>query len=71
MMLLAEARLATLSAHLAHLAPEAVLARGYAIARDAHGSVLRSAARVPAGAAVSIQLADGHLDARVLGSHAG
>jgi exodeoxyribonuclease VII large subunit len=60
-------RLETLSAHLEHLAPAAVLARGYAIARDAHGSVLRSAANVPPGAAVSIQLADGSLDTRVIG----
>ena len=59
-------RLETLSAHLEHLAPGAVLARGYAIARDAHGSVLRSAAGVTAGAAVSIQLADGSLDTRVV-----
>jgi exodeoxyribonuclease VII large subunit len=60
-------RLATLSAHLEHLAPDAVLGRGYAIARDAHGSVLRSATSVPQGAAVSIQLANGHLDTRVVG----
>ncbi|MDX9885694.1 exodeoxyribonuclease VII large subunit [Thauera sp.] len=64
-------RLETLSAHLEHLAPGAVLARGYAIARDAHGSVLRSAGSVPAGAAVSIQLADGSLDTRVVGQHKG
>jgi exodeoxyribonuclease VII large subunit len=63
-------RLATLFTHLEHLAPDAVLARGYAIARDANGSVLRSAASVPAGAAVSIQLAEGSLDTRVVGPRA-
>lgn len=64
-------RLETLSTHLEHLAPGAVLARGYAIARDAHGGVLRSAASVPAGAAVSVQLADGSLDTRVVGRREG
>ena len=62
-------RLVTLSAHLEHLAPAAVLARGYAIARDARGDVLRSARSVPAGAAVTIELADGRLDTRVVGRH--
>lgn len=60
-------RLETLAAHLEHLAPGAVLARGYAIARDAHGSVLRSVTGVTVGAAVSVQLADGSLHTRVLG----
>ena len=58
-------RLAALGAHLEHLAPDAVLARGYAIARDEHGQVLRSARGVAAGAAVSVQLADGRLHTRV------
>ena len=62
-------RLETLAAHLEHLAPGAVLARGYAIARDADGKVLRSASNVPAGAALNIQLADGSLDTRVVGPH--
>ena len=56
-----------LAAHLQHLAPQAVLARGYAIARDERGRVLRNAASVPEGSAVSVQLADGRLDTRVLG----
>ncbi len=60
-------RLDALAAHLQHLAPQAVLARGYAIARDERGRVLRSAAGVPEGAAVSVQLADGRLDTRVVG----
>ena len=60
-------RLDALAAHLQHLAPQAVLARGYAIARDERGRVLRNAASVPEGSAVSVQLADGRLDTRVLG----
>lgn len=59
------ARLAALDAHLGHLAPQGVLARGYAIARDAHGQVLRSSQQVAPGAAVSVQLASGLLDTRV------
>ncbi|WP_374616758.1 exodeoxyribonuclease VII large subunit, partial [Thauera aminoaromatica] len=60
-------RLDALAAHLQHLAPQAVLARGYAIARDKQGRVLRSTAGIPEGAAVSVQLADGRLDTRVIG----
>jgi exodeoxyribonuclease VII large subunit len=60
-------RVDTLAAHLQHLAPQAVLARGYAIARDEHGRVLRSASAVRPGATVDVQLADGRLDTRVIG----
>ncbi len=59
-----------LSSHLQHLGPLAVLARGYAIARDAEGRVLRSATAVAAGDAVDVQLADGKLHTRVTGSSA-
>lgn len=58
-------QLDTLRAHLQHLAPEAVLARGYSIARDATGSILRSTAAVQVGDAVSVQLADGTLHTQV------
>ncbi|MCK6408261.1 exodeoxyribonuclease VII large subunit [Thauera sp.] len=60
-------RVDTLAAHLQHLAPQAVLARGYAIARDEQGRVLRSASAVRPGATVDVQLADGRLDTRVIG----
>jgi exodeoxyribonuclease VII large subunit len=60
-------RVDTLAAHLQHLAPQAVLARGYAIARDEQGHVLRSASTVRPGATVDVQLADGRLDTRVIG----
>lgn len=59
--------LAGLAAHLQHLAPEAVLARGYAIARSADGRILRSIAEVAEGDTLKLQLADGRLATRVTG----
>ncbi|MDR1661200.1 MAG: exodeoxyribonuclease VII large subunit, partial [Azoarcus sp.] len=56
-------RLAALAASLRHLGPQAVLARGYSIARDAAGNILRSAASVRPGDALEIQLADGRIKA--------
>ncbi|HEX4870976.1 MAG TPA: exodeoxyribonuclease VII large subunit [Nevskiaceae bacterium] len=53
---------------LASLHPEAVLARGYAVVRDAHGRVLRDAAAVFAGEHLALQLARGQLSAQVLGA---
>ena len=61
-------RLETLASHLQHLCPESVLARGYAIARDSEGRVLRSVGGTSAGMAVDVQLADGTLHARVTGT---
>ena len=58
-------RLATLAAHLQHLAPQAVLARGYSITRDAGGRILRSSAAVEAGDGISVELAIGQLRATV------
>ena len=58
-------RLAALAAHLQHLGPQAVLARGYSITRDAGGRILRAAAETHAGQAVSVELANGHLRATV------
>lgn len=58
-------RLTTLATHLQHLAPEAVLERGYSITRTADGRILRDAARVTQGEAISVQLAIGRLDAIV------
>uniref|UniRef100_A0ABX1PR37 Exodeoxyribonuclease 7 large subunit n=1 Tax=Aromatoleum anaerobium TaxID=182180 RepID=A0ABX1PR37_9RHOO len=59
------ARLAGLAAHLQHLAPHAVLARGYSITRDAGGRILRTSAGVGAGERVSVELATGRLHATV------
>ncbi len=58
-------RLASLAAHLEHLGPQAVLARGYSITRDADGHILRSAAQVACGARIGVQLATGRLGATV------
>lgn len=58
-------RLDGLSQHLEHLGPRAVLRRGYSITRDAGGEILRSASGVRIGATVSIELAEGALDASV------
>ncbi|KON80003.1 exodeoxyribonuclease VII large subunit [Azoarcus sp. PA01] len=59
------ARLEGLAAHLQHLAPHAVLARGYSITRDADGRIVRTAAGVGAGEKVSVELATGRLHATV------
>jgi exodeoxyribonuclease VII large subunit len=58
-------RLAALAAHLEHLDPQAVLTRGYSIARAADGTVLRAAHQTTAGASVTVQLAHGHLQTTV------
>lgn len=58
-------RLAALDAHLQHLSPDAVLARGYSITRDTQGHILRSAVHVATGARVSIRLHEGALEATV------
>jgi len=62
-----QSRLEALESHLQHLGPESVLARGYAIARDARGHVLRSARQVAENDVVDLQLADGTLRTRVTG----
>jgi len=58
-------RLSSLAAHLQHLAPQAVLARGYSITRDAAGRILRSSAAARAGDDISVELAIGRLRATV------
>ncbi|AKU13033.1 exodeoxyribonuclease VII, large subunit [Azoarcus sp. CIB] len=58
-------RLAALATHLQHLAPQAVLARGYSITRDAEGRILRTADETAAGKEISVELAIGRLRAIV------
>lgn len=58
-------RLDALGAHLNHLAPQAVLTRGYAIVRDAGGHILRTSEAAKGGDPLSIQLAHGRLGAVV------
>jgi exodeoxyribonuclease VII large subunit len=59
------ARLRVAQALLASLNPEAVLERGYALATDAQGRVLRKVGQVKAGDAIRVQLARGALGAVV------
>lgn len=58
-------RLALAAASLDALSPLGVLQRGYAIAQDASGKLLRDAAAVTAGDAVSVRLQKGKLNTRV------
>lgn len=59
-------RLALAAASLDALSPLGVLQRGYAIAQDAAGKLVRDAAVVKAGDEVSVRLAKGKLNTRVL-----
>jgi exodeoxyribonuclease VII large subunit len=58
------ARLAAAGGRLDALSPLAVLARGYAIARDADGRVLRRVEQVPPGRAFRLRVTDGEVPAR-------
>jgi exodeoxyribonuclease VII large subunit len=58
-------RLAATGGRLDALSPLAVLERGYAIARDPDGRVLRRAAEARKGQELSVRLADGELGCRV------
>jgi exodeoxyribonuclease VII large subunit len=58
-------RLGHAGAALELVSPSAVLARGYAIVADADGAIVRSAAALAAGDAVSVTLGDGGFGARV------
>lgn len=59
-------RIETMERIIRTLDPRALLRRGYAIARDASGRILRDAAKVPLGAAVRLQLAHGALHTKVV-----
>ncbi len=59
------AQLASAAAGLAHLDPTRVLARGYAIVRNAQGAVVRTSAQVEAGETVEMRFAEGAADATV------
>jgi len=58
-------RLGLAAASLDALSPLGVLQRGYAIAQDASGRLVRDAASVVEGDAVSIRLAKGKVNTRV------
>jgi len=65
------ARLQTLQARLQALDPQAVLARGYALATDAGGRVVTDAARLAAGDLLRLRFARGGARARVEQADAG
>jgi len=58
-------RLAAASGRLDALSPLKILERGYAVARDAEGRVLRRVAQFPAGLRFRLRLSDGEVPARV------
>lgn len=62
------ARLGHLGAQLEALSPLKVLGRGYAVARDEDGRVLRRAADFPPGLAFRLTVSDGDVAARSLGT---
>jgi len=53
------------SARLDALSPLKTLARGYAVARDANGRVLKQVKQLPAGREFTLRVTDGEVDARV------
>lgn len=61
------ATLDRLGASLSHLAPQAVLGRGYALVRDDLGAIVRDASRMEPSAAIHVYLARGRMDAVVTG----
>ncbi|MCX7147513.1 MAG: exodeoxyribonuclease VII large subunit [Sulfuritalea sp.] len=60
----------SIEAALAHLNPEATLARGFSIVRDADGKLVTNAATLRAGQTVSLYLARGGAEASILASSA-
>ncbi|HTI05506.1 MAG TPA: exodeoxyribonuclease VII large subunit [Gemmatimonadales bacterium] len=59
------ARLTAHGARLDALSPLKVLARGYAVARDQQGAVLKSVGQLPPGKEFRLRVTDGEVDARV------
>jgi len=53
------------SAHLEALSPLKILARGYAVARDEKGRVLKQVKQLPSGREFTLRVIDGEVDARV------
>jgi exodeoxyribonuclease VII large subunit len=53
------------AARLEDLSPLSILGRGYAIARDGEGSLVKSVNQVKSGDALSVAVSDGNIDCRV------
>lgn len=62
----ASSRLSVMAASLDALSPLGVLKRGYSIAQDEHGRLVRQAREVSVGETLRLQLAEGSLRCRVL-----
>ncbi len=58
-------RLETLGTHLLHLNPQAILERGYSIARDAQGRVIRNSATLTQGDRLDLVFSEGGVNAQV------
>ncbi|MBU4609217.1 exodeoxyribonuclease VII large subunit [Achromobacter sp. GG226] len=58
-------RVKSAGAHLRVLGPQETLARGYAIARDEEGRIIRDASALRAGQGLSVSFAQGNADVRV------
>lgn len=63
-----QARVGELRGHLRALSPQATLDRGYAIVQGADGHVVQAAAAAPAGAALTVTLAEGRIAAESRGA---
>jgi exodeoxyribonuclease VII large subunit len=59
------AQLTAHGAHLDALSPLRVLGRGYAVARDADGKILKRVAQLPTGKEFRLRVSDGEVDGRV------
>ncbi len=53
------------SAHLDALSPLRVLSRGFAVARDESGTVLKRVAQLPSGKEFRLRVTDGEVNGRV------
>jgi len=53
------------AARLADLSPVSILARGYAIARNDEGTIVRHVSEAPVGGRVAVTLSDGVIDCTV------
>ena len=60
-------RLAECAAKLEGLSPLGTLARGYSVAKDSDGKIIRSVSQVSGGDEISVRVPDGEISAQVIG----